>query len=132
MNNVLFDGNSTNVISRSFQVSEGACVQITAYSLGGGSLQVQKLYLDPTANIPSEEGGSCDAEPNVPGPGVLAVKNVCNWVLNDCADVRYICAQGVYRLCLTPPSALGQAFVVLERGNKLDNPVPEGMVLGAA
>lgn len=131
MNNVLFDANSTNVNSATFQVSEGACVQITAYSLAGGSLQVQKVYLDPTANIPEEHDGSCQAEPAVPGPAILAVKNVCNWVLNDCNDVRYICAAGVYRLCLQPPSVLGQAFVVMERGNKQDNPVPEGMVLGA-
>lgn len=131
VNNVLFDGNSTSVISRTFQVSEGACVQLTAYSLGGGTIQVQKLYLDPTANIPVTEAGSCDVDPDVPGPGVLAVKNVCNWVLNDCQDIRYICAAGTYRLCLSPPGALGSAFVVMERSQRTNNPIPEGMVLGA-
>lgn len=131
VNNVLFDANSTSVISRSFQVTEGACVQLTAYSLGGGTVQVQKLYIDPTANIPSTEEGSCAADPNVDGPEILACKNVCCWTLTDCQDVRYICAAGTYRLFLQPPEALGDAFVVMERGQKQDNPVPEGMVLGA-
>lgn len=128
--NVLFDASSTSEYSRSFQVVEGNCVQLTAYSLAGASVQIEKLFLDPSANIPFDPT-QCGMLPFVPAPAILACKPVCSWVLNDCSDVRYICAAGVYRLHLVPASALGQAFVVMERSQRLNNPVPEGMVLGA-
>jgi len=127
--NVLFDASSTDEYSRSFQVVEGNCVQITAYALNGASVQIEKLFLDPTANIPFDPT-QCTCLPPIPAPAILACKPVCQWVLNDCADVRYICAMGVYRLHLVPASALGQAFVVMERSQRTDQPVPEGMVLG--
>lgn len=127
--NVLFDASSTSEFSRSFQVVEGNCVQLTAYALAGATVQIEKLFLDPTANIPFSEA-QCVDPPAIPAPAILACKSVCTWVLNDCNDVRYICAQGTYRLHLTPSSALGAAFVVMERTKRIDQPVPEGMVLG--
>lgn len=128
--NELFNAASTSEWSRSFQVSDGNCVQLTAYALAGASVQIEKLYLDPTANIPFDPS-QCGELPAVPPAAILACKAVCTWVLNDCSDVRYVCAAGVYRLHLIPASALGMAFVVMERSQRLDNPVPEGMVLGA-
>lgn len=130
MNNVLFDANSTSQFSRIFQVSEGACVQLTAYSLGGGTVQIQKLYMDPSANLPVEEAGSCAPVPAVDDPAILACKSICNWQLTDCEDLRYVCAKGHYRLMLTPPEAIGQAFVVMERSEKSDAPIPEELVYG--
>jgi hypothetical protein len=129
--NELFNASSTSEYSRSFQVTEGNCVQLTAYSLAGATVQIEKLYLDPSANIPVSEEGCVDPPP-VPAAGILACKAICNWTLTECADVRYICAQGTYRLHLIPASALGQAFVVMERTQRIDQPIPEGMVLGAA
>ncbi len=127
--NVLFDASSTDEYSRSFQVVEGNCVQITAYALAGATVQIEKLFLDPTANIPFDPT-QCSCLPPIPPAAILACKPVCSWVLNDCADVRYICAQGTYRLHLIPATALGDAFVVMERSQRIDQPVPEGMVLG--
>lgn len=132
VSNELFNASSTSQFSRIFQVSEGACVQLTAYSLAGGTVQIQKLYMDPSANLPVEEAGSCAPVPQVDDPAILACKNICDWQLTDCNDLRYICAQGHYRLMLTPPEAVGQAFVVIERMKSMDNPVPEELVFGGA
>lgn len=128
--NVLFDASSASEFSRSFQVTEGNCVLLTAYSLAGGTVQIEKLYIDPSANIPVSADGCVDP-PAVPAPAILACKAVCSWMLTDCEDVRYVCAQGTYRLRVSPQSAIGQAFVVMERTQRTDQPLPEDMVLGA-
>lgn len=129
--NELFNASSTSEFSRSFQVVEGNCVQLTAYSLAGGTVQIEKLYFDPTANIPVTDTGCVDPPP-IPPAALLACKAICSWQLTDCADLRYICAAGTYRLHLTPQSAVGQAFVVMERSQRTDQPVPEELILGNA
>jgi hypothetical protein len=130
VSNELFNASSTSQFSRIFQVSEGACVQLTAYGLAGGTVQIQKLYMDPSANLPVEEAGSCAPVPPVDDPDILACKSICEWQLTDCEDLRYICAQGHYRLMLSPQSAVGQAFVVMERLKNSDHPVPKELVYG--
>lgn len=129
--NVLFDGSSTSQYSRTFRVDEGEAVQMTAWALAGATAQVEKLLLNPQIELPAIEGQLCCEPPPFPTPQIIASKAICTWVLTDCQDLRYIAAAGLYRLFLTDPGAVGQAFVTMLRSKRLDYPIPEGLVLGA-
>lgn len=128
--NVLFDANSTTQYSPTFQVDEGEAVQLTAWSLAGATAQVEKLLLNPAVELPFQPEGACCPQPAFPQPQIIANKAICSWVLTDCQELRYIAAAGLYRLFLTDPGAVGQAFVTMLRSKRLDHEIPEGLVLG--
>ena len=127
--NVLFDASSTSVQSPLFNVAEGEAVQLDAYSLCGGTAQVQKVLLSSPV-IPLVMDGCLCAFPSVPAAEELAVKTMCNWTLTDCASTRYITVAGTYRL-LIQEAMIGCAFIVMQRMQRRDYPIPEDMLLGA-
>jgi hypothetical protein len=128
--NVLFDGSSTSQYSPTFQVAEGESVQLTAWALAGATAQVEKLLLNPQVQLPTIDNGICCDVPPWPTPEILASKAICTWQLTDCQELRYVQASGLYRLFLTDPGAVGQAFVTMERMQRRDHEIPDGLVLG--
>lgn len=128
--NILFDGNSTSVFSALFNVVEGECVQLDAYSLCGGAAQVEKVLLS-KPDLPFSGDNCACALPGTPEAEELASKLMCNWTLTDCNSTRYICTVGTYRLTIQQ-NMLGCAFIVMERMKRRNYPIPETMVLQAA
>ncbi len=127
---ILFDAQSTSIFSTLFNVVEGECVQLDAYSLCGGQAQVEKVLLS-KPDLPFSGDNCACATPGVPLAAELASKTMCNWTLTDCASTRYICTVGTYRVRITP-DMLGCAFILMERMKRRDYPIPETMVLQAA
>lgn len=126
---ILFDAQSTSIFSPLFNVVEGECVQLDAYSLCGGTAQVEKVLLS-KPDLPFSGDNCACATPAVPLAQELASKTMCNWDLTDCASMRYICAVGTYRVRIQP-AMLGCAFIVMDRMSRRDYPIPETLVLAA-
>lgn len=125
--NVLFDAQSTSTQSALFNVAEGEAVQLDAYSLCGGQAQVEKVLLSQPVLPLVVDSCVC----SLPGQTLaeeLACKQMCNWLLTDCASTRYITVAGTYRLVIAQ-DMLGCAFVVMERMKRRDYNFPEAMVL---
>lgn len=129
---ILFDGNSTSRESRTFNIIDGECALLTAYSNCGCTVCVEKLLMS-KPNLPLSNGSCECAPPAVPQPVPIAVTPICNWCLGECAEIRHICVPGTYRLQIVgPDSCIGCVTVTMERVAKGATPIPTGLVFGAS
>ena len=125
---ILFNAQSTSEFSPTFNVADGECALLSAYSTCGGVIQIEKLLFS-KPSLPLIEAGSCACDFPVPAPEQQAVMPVCGWTMGDCAQIKHICVPGTYRLH-APVDILGCLMVTMERVAKGATPIPAGLVFG--
>jgi hypothetical protein len=126
---ILFNAQSTSEFSPTFNVAEGECALLSAYSTCGGTIQIEKLLFS-KPELPFIGAGSCACDFPIPTPEQIAGMDVCGWTMSDCAQIRNICTPGTYRLH-APANLLGCLMVTMERVRQRATPIPQGLVLGA-